>query len=159
MARKKHLNLNQFQLHYEDSPYYDYDGGVEGAGSATRSPMETTIRAYPNDNGRYSTDEALGTLTVRNTESYLPSDDKRPALYKGENQIMSIDVDPEHRGKGVGSALLGSLMNAHKENKLIGSTQTPLSSYKEYNEGDKAENLTDLTPEQKAFVDRRLKNY
>lgn len=156
---KKHLNLNQFQLSYEDSPYHDADGGVVNGWVGTTSPIETTIRAFPNDDQRYFDDDALGTLVVKNLGSSFKGKKGEVPLVERENQIVSLHVDEDHRGKGVGSALMGSLMNAHKEGKLIGSKQVPLYSYTDYTPGDKFKDYTQLTPEQKAFVDRRLKNY
>lgn len=128
MSRKKHLNLNQFQLSYRDSDEQlpNYEGDYV--------PAYTTISAFPNDDGSYGEDEALGTLTLQNVDSsnYSPK-----GMKIAENEIIGLNVDPEHRGKGVGSALVGGAMQARKDTK---------PSTGEY-----------LGSEQADFVNRRLK--
>jgi GNAT superfamily N-acetyltransferase len=127
---KKHLNLNQFQLSYQDSD--EQLPNSEGE----YSPAYTTISAFPNDDGSYGDDEALGTLTLHNVGNSGYSRNSK-GMRIAENEIVGLNVDPEHRGKGVGSALVGGAMQARKDKK---------PSTGEY-----------LGSEQADFVNRRLK--
>jgi GNAT superfamily N-acetyltransferase len=126
---KKHLNLNQFQLSYQDSD----ERLPNNEGEYT--PAYTTIRAFPNDDGSYGDDEALGTLTLQNVDSGNYSS---KGMKIAENEVIGLNVDPEHRGKGVGSALVGGAVQARKN---------PKASTGGY-----------LDKEQSDFVQRRLKN-
>jgi GNAT superfamily N-acetyltransferase len=130
---KKHLNLNQFQISLEHSderlPFED-----------GRYPMYTTLTALPNDGGSYTSEDVMGRLVLHGTGDAYYS--MNPTL--APNSVESLEVEPEHRGKGVGSALMGAAMKAYESGNLV-TTRRPTAG-------------PDLPQEQADFVNRRLKN-